>query len=116
MNADQQHFVVAFKSDKMGSGDDQLGSLLIKAYINTLVENDNKPAALVFYNAGVLLAAEDSDTAPALQVLEEQGVELLLCGTCVEFFDLKQRLAAGTISNMYAISETLSSTGHVIYP
>ncbi len=116
MSADKPSFVVAFKSDKMGSGDDELGSLLIKAYINTLVENDNKPAALVFYNAGVLLAADECDTAPALQVLEEQGVELLLCGTCVEFYGLRERLAAGTISNMYTISDTLSSTGHVIYP
>lgn len=116
MNTDRQQFVVVFKSDSMGSGDKQLGDLLIKAYINTLAENSNKPAALVFYNAGVLLAAKDSDTAPALQVLEEQGVELLLCGTCVEFFDLKQQLAAGTISNMHAISEILSSANHVIYP
>ncbi len=112
----KQHFVVVFKSDKMGAGDDQLGSLLIKAYINTLVENNNKPAALVFYNAGVLLAAEESDTAIALRALEEQGVKLLLCGTCVEFYDIGQRLAAGTISNMYAISDTLSNTGYVVYP
>ncbi|WP_263078661.1 sulfurtransferase-like selenium metabolism protein YedF [Endozoicomonas sp. Mp262] len=109
-------YVIAFKRDQMGSGSDELGATLIKAYINSLLELNNKPSTLVFYNGGVKLATYGSGVEESLAALESQGIKLLLCGTCVNHFELKAKLAAGEISNMYTISETLAQASHVVYP
>lgn len=109
-------YVIAFKKNKMGGGSDELGETLIKAYINSLLELDSQPSTIVFYNSGVKLACHDSGVEKALAELESRSINLLLCGTCVNYFDLKSSLAAGKISNMYTISETLAQASHVVYP
>ena len=105
-----------FTSDQMGTGPADLGQILIQGCINTIREVEPLPAAIVFYNSGVKLTIDESPVLQALQDLEKSGVKILVCGTCANFFQVKDQVKAGIISNMYAILETLSQAGHVIYP
>lgn len=109
-------YAVVVKSLTMGDGDPELGRMLLRAFINSLTEADRLPSTIVLYNDGVRIALEGSDTAATLQELEQRGVSVLVCGTCVDFYGLKQSIAVGMISNMYKITKVLSSVGHVIYP
>lgn len=109
-------YVVAIKSDAMGIGDDELGHLLMRAFINSLNAADKLPTAILLYNSGVKVALKDTDTALSLQELEEKGVAINACGTCVEYYGVKESLAVGMISNMYTITKYLSEAGHVVYP
>ena len=110
------NYIVVLKSDCMGHGDDDLGRLLVKGYLNTLRELDNKPTAIILYNGGALVANQGSGSEAALKALEEDGVDVIVCGACVDFFAIKETLAAGRISNMYEIAEKIAHTGHVVYP
>ncbi len=109
-------YIVVLKSDCMGHGDDDLGRLLVKGYLNTLRELDNKPSAIILYNGGALVANQGSGSEATLKALEEDGVDVIVCGACVDFFAIKETLAAGRISNMYEIAEKIAHTGHVVYP
>lgn len=111
-----QGTVMAFSSDKMGKGDDDLGSILMKAFINTITTLDSIPSALVFYNTGVYLAVEGSGVTDDLQSLNDKGVRLLICGTCVNYFNLKDKVKIGTISNMFDILNTMNNASKVINP
>lgn len=113
---DTKNYTVVIKSEFMGDGDPTLGALLMRSCINSLSELDSLPSAIVIYNGGVRLAIEGTDTAESLQKLSKQGVEIIVCGTCVDFYGIKDRLAVGTISNMYKINSILSQTGHIVYP
>lgn len=108
--------VICIKNDKMGFGDDDLGGILIKGFINTIKEIKPLPTAMVFYNKGVLLTIADSPVIDALKELEKGGVKILICGTCADFFKLKEKIKIGTISNMYNILETLTNAGKIIVP
>ena len=110
------NYIVVLKSDCMGHGDDDLGRLLVKGYLNTLRELDNKPTAIILYNGGALVANQGSGSEAALKALEADGVDVIVCGACVDFFAIKETLAAGRISNMYEIAEKIAHTGHVVYP
>lgn len=111
-----QDYVVALKSDKMGIGDDDLGNILIKGYVNTLRELEKAPTHVILYNSGVKLAVEGSGVDESLKYLEENGVKIIVCGTCADFFNLKSQIKIGTISNMYVIAEALAQAGSVVYP
>jgi selenium metabolism protein YedF len=106
--------VVAISSNTMGRGDDELGQVLLRSYLHTLTEITPQPDTLIFFNSGVKLATEGSQSLDDLRLLADQGVQILLCGTCLGHFDLKERVAVGEISNMYAISETMLGAGKVI--
>ena len=112
----QGPLVVVFSGDAMGQGDDELGRLLMKAFIHTLLEAEKSPQTVICYNSGVKLAAKDADTAADLRELENRGTEVLICGTCVNFYNLKERLGAGKISNMYDIVNVMNGAGKVIRP
>jgi selenium metabolism protein YedF len=99
--------VVVLSSDIMGRGDDELGKILIKAFLNTLAESDPPPWKIVLFNRGVLLAAQGEDTVEPLSNLGRLGVDILVCGTCLDFFALKEKVAVGTVSNMYEILTTM---------
>jgi selenium metabolism protein YedF len=105
-----------FTGDQMGSGPAELGQILVQGCINTIKEVEPLPAALVFYNSGVTLTVDTSPVLDALRNLEESGVRILVCGTCANYFQIKDQIRVGIISNMYTILETLSHAGHVIYP
>jgi len=110
------NYVVAIKSDAMGIGDDDLGHILMRAFINSLKEADKLPTAILLYNSGVKIALKGTDTALSLQELEEKGTAIIACGTCVEYYEIKESLAVGMISNMYTITKYMSEAGHVVYP
>ena len=108
-------FVIAFQKDKMGDGAEELGSILIKAFINTLPEMDVKPKKLIFLNSGIYLALKDSPVIDSLKKLEQMGIEIISCGTCLDYYKKKEELGVGIVSNMYVILETLSKASKVIY-
>ncbi|MDY6121730.1 MAG: sulfurtransferase-like selenium metabolism protein YedF [Porphyromonas sp.] len=108
--------VIQLRSDKMGRGDDELGDILIQAYLNALKEIEELPTHIICYNSAVLLATRDRNTHVALRGLYESGVEIIVCGTCVDYYDVKDKLAVGQISNMLVIAELLSRADHIVAP
>jgi selenium metabolism protein YedF len=110
------NYVVAITSDKMGEGDDDLGHLLISNFIKALKDLDKLPRHIVFYNKGVTLAVEDSPVIEYIKDLDKMGVELHLCATCVNHYKLENKVAVGTLSNMYSIAEIMASAGNVVKP
>ena len=88
----------------------------MEAFLDTLSQFKGELSHAIFVNAGAKLAVEDSPVLEQLRQLEELGVQVLVCGTCLNHFGIKDRLAVGTISNMYAIIETLSKAGRIIRP
>ncbi len=108
--------VFVISSDAMGRGNDELGMILMKAFIHTAIELEPRPDVMIFYNTGVRLAAEGSDVLDDLKSLEEKGVKILVCGTCVNFFELTGKVAAGIVSNMYDIAGTMSTAGRIVQP
>jgi len=104
----EERYTLAFSSDKMGKGDDELGDILVKSFIYTVTETKPLPNTILFYNGGVKLTVEGSPVLEDIKKLEKEGVEIISCGTCLDFFKLKEKLGVGTISNMYTIYENLS--------
>ena len=88
------------QSEGLGRGDEQLGSMLMASFLRLLGESQDKPGSLIFWNAGVRLLCKGSQVLEHLKRLEEQGVELLACTTCLEYFDLMDKLAAGKPTTM----------------
>jgi selenium metabolism protein YedF len=108
--------VFVFASNVMGYGSDELGAVLMKAFIHTAIDLDHGPDAMIFYNTGVKLAASDSDVLDDLKTLHEKGVKIMICGTCVNFFNLTGKIGTGIVSNMYDIAGTLTTAGRIIKP
>ena len=108
--------VVVIGSDRMGEGNDELGKVLIKGFIFALTQLEELPKTMLFYNGGATLTTEGSDSLEDLKVLEEQGVEILTCGTCLDYYRLKDKLRVGTVTNMYAIVETMAKADNIIRP
>lgn len=109
-----EEFIIVISTNKLGEGDDALGEVLMKGYIYTLSENDKLPSKLIFLNSGVKLAINESQVLESLKKLESNGVEILSCGTCLDFYGVKEQLALGTITNMYTIVEAMNNYGKVI--
>lgn len=101
-------------SDFMGKVDNDLGRLLIKAFLSTLAEREELPSHLILFNSGVILACGEAETVEPMKRLEGRGVAILACGTCLDFFGLKEELRAGTVSNMYEIVDALAEAGKCI--
>ena len=108
-------YVVAVGSDCMGEGDEKLGHTLMKGFLYALTELEELPSAVIFYNSGARITTEGSESLEDLRHLEEQGVEIWTCGTCVNFYGLPAP-AVGQISNMYSIAEMLTRAGKVVRP
>ena len=108
--------MVAVSSDRMGSGNDELGKVLIKGFIFAVTQLDELPKTMLFYNGGATLTTEGSDSLEDLKSLEAQGVEILTCGTCLDYYGLKDKLAVGSVTNMYSIVETLAGADKIIKP
>lgn len=106
--------VVLFTKDKMGHGNDELGKVLIKGYIYTLTELEEKPKTLLFLNSGILLTTGDSETISDLKKLEDMGVEILSCGTCLDYYHLQNDLKVGSIANMYLIADAMNEAKNTI--
>ena len=104
------HKVFLIQSEGLGRGDEQLGSMLMANFLRLLGESEDKPGSMIFWNTGVRLLCEGSPVLNRLKLLEEQGLELLACATCLEHFELTDKLAVGKPTNMMkSIQSMLSS-------
>lgn len=108
------NFVIAFSSNTMGKGSEELGKILIKSFIYTLTEYEPYPKTMLFYNSGVNLTCEGSEVIEDLKKLESLGVEIISCGTCLDYYGLKEKLQVGEISNMYTIYEKLRKSSNTL--
>ena len=100
----------------MGNGEEQLGKILMKSFIFALTKQDQLPEIILCYNSGASLTCEDSDSLEDLKSLEAEGVKILTCGTCLDFYGLKEKLAVGGFTNMYEIVEIMESAGTIVRP
>ena len=114
--AAQKKVVVAINSERMGHGHDELGKVLMKGFIFALTQQDILPSAVLFYNGGANLTIEGSASLEDLKNLEAQGVEILTCGTCLNYYNVSDKLAVGEVTNMYAIVEKLTQADLVVMP
>ena len=109
-------YVVFAGRDVIGEGDAELGHSLIKMFFYTLSEKTDLPSAILFMNHGVRLVTENQQTIEHLKVLEQRGVRLIVCGTCLNYYGLTEKLAVGGVTNMYSIVEKLAGAGKVVKP
>lgn len=101
-------------SDKLGKGSDDLGKILMKSFIYTLSETKPYPSFLIFLNSGVKLTTVEADSLDDLKKMEREGVKIVSCGTCLDFFEIKDKLEVGKISNMYDIVETIAESDNAV--
>lgn len=106
--------IMLIGTDRLGDGPEELGRLLMKNFIITLLDLKELPDRMFFINTGVLLAAEGSEVIEALQELGNRGVEVLSCGICLDYFKKKEHLAAGGVTNMFTIAESLLGAGAIV--
>jgi len=106
--------VLLVADDQMGRGDPELGQILIRAFFHTLHEITPLPETIIFLNSGVRLVVEGSEVLEDLKLLCGRGIKLSACGTCLGYYELKDKIAVGEISNMYTIAETLMGAGKVV--
>ncbi len=110
----EEDIVVVITSDKLGRGEDALGTVLMKAYTYTLTEAAPAPKAVILINSGVKLVCEGSEALVNLEKLHSMGVEIISCGTCLDFYNIKDNLKIGIVGNMYMIVEKMNKAAKVI--
>ena len=108
--------VVVLSANVMGTGDEKLGTSLMKAFVFAVTKQDQLPETIVCYNTGAYLTCEGADTLEDLKLLESEGVTILTCGTCLDFYGLKEKLAVGGVTNMYDIVERMENAAQIIKP
>ena len=108
--------VIVISSDRMGEGNDELGAVLMKGFIFAVSQLEELPKTMLFYNGGATLTAEGSDSLEDLKSLEAQGVEILTCGTCLNYYGLTEKLQVGSVTNMYTIVEKMAEADKIIKP
>ncbi len=116
MDTNRSKVVLQVVSDGMGVGDEALGGKLMTSFFNVLPETGELPEVAVFYNTGVRLLCEGSPVLDPLRELAGKGMRILACGTCLNHFELKDQLAVGEESNMFAISQALLTARSVVQP
>ena len=108
--------IVQVTAGTMGSGDDELGALLLRSFLKTQAQLEHAPDAIIFYNDGVKLCCEGSVLLEDLKSLESAGVEVIACGTCLNFFELAAELRVGRVTDMLEIASLLADAGKVVRP
>lgn len=108
--------VVVLSADTMGTGEEELGKLLMKGFVYALRNTSPLPYAVIMYNSGAKLAIGSSAALEDLKALEEEGVKIMTCGTCLDYYKIKDELAVGEVVNMYVICQTLTEAKKVIRP
>ena len=106
--------VVAISQNQMGHGSEELGKILIKGFIFSLSQLEVPPKAVLFFNGGVKLTLQDANTLADIKVMEERGTKIRMCGTCADYYKVKEQVAVGEICNMYDIVEFMSGAQKVI--
>ena len=112
----REGMLVVLSSNAMGTGDEKLGTALMKAFVFALTKQDQLPDTILCYNSGAYLTCNDADTLEDLKLLESEGVTILTCGTCLDFYGLKEKLAVGGVTNMYDIVERMENAAQIIKP
>lgn len=105
---------IFISSNKMGNGNDELGEILMKGFVYTLTESKPYPKSILLVNSAVKLSTENYDTVQNLKILEESGVEILSCGTCLDYYGLKESIKVGSITNMYTIVDIMKNSSQTI--
>lgn len=116
MDSRRKGMLVVLSTNTMGAGDVKLGTNLMKAFVFALTKQDQLPDTILCYNSGAYLTCEGADTLEDLKLLESEGVTILTCGTCLDFYGLKEKLAVGGVTNMYDIVERLQNATGIIKP
>ncbi len=104
-----KHEVVIVGSDRLGSGDDDLGRLLMGNFFRIMGDREDLPAYIILWNNGVKCAVIDSDTLDFLKNLEDRGVQIISCRTCVEYFELEDKIAVGKVEGFVRILDIISN-------
>ena len=108
--------VVVVSADHMGEGDEALGKILLKGFLFALTQQETLPKTILFYNSGAFVTCDGSASLEDLKKLEEQGVEILTCGTCLNHYGLTEKLQVGSVTNMYVIVEKQMLSTRIIRP
>jgi len=108
--------VVVITGETIGNGDDRLGHILMEGFISALVDQERIPDKILFMNAGVKLAIQGSPVLETLAALVDKGCEVLVCGTCLDFFAVKEKLSIGVVSNMFEIQRAMLEASSVVRP
>ena len=116
MDSRRKGMLVVLSANTMGTGDPKLGTNLMKAFVFALTKQDQLPDTILCYNTGAYLTCEGADTLEDLKLLESEGVTVLTCGTCLDFYGLKEKLAVGGATNMYDIVERMENAAQIIKP
>ncbi len=111
-----EKLLVYIDGETMGRGNDELGKILIGAFLKTLKELETPPWRIIFINTGVKLVSQESEYIGILKEIMFSGAEILSCGTCLDFFKLKDKIAVGRISNMFEILSSFTEATKVIRP
>lgn len=101
-------------SDQIGHGASELGKILMPAYLNAFSKGEQLPDVIAFVNSGVKLLTAESPSLTALQDLEAKNVRLLACGTCLDYFHLKDKLAVGNPTNAAELTAMMMQADKVI--
>jgi selenium metabolism protein YedF len=112
--SENKKFTLLVSTDKLGLGDDKLGDILMKSYVYALSEADYIPNDILFINGGVKLTTSDSPVLESLQKLVSRGANILVCGVCLDFYNIKDKLSVGEISNMYTIVQLMNNADNTI--
>ena len=116
MDARKKGMLVVLSANTMGTGEEKLGKALMKAFVFALTKQDVLPETILCYNTGAYLTTDGADTLEDLKLLESEGVTVLTCGTCLDFYGLKEKLAVGGVTNMYDIVERMESAQTIVRP
>ena len=112
----KKNIVVVIRRAQMGGGSEELGKTLLKGFLFALSQQDQLPTTLLFYNGGAALTCEGSGALEDLKTLEAMGVEILTCGTCLNFYGLTEQLQVGEVTNMYTIAEKMTQADLLVEP
>ena len=112
----KDNMVMVFESDRMGSGNDELGKVLMKGFIFAVTQLEVLPKTMLFYNGGATLTSEGSDSLEDLQHLMDEGVEIMTCGTCLNYYNMSDKLKVGEVTNMYTIVEKMTGASRIVRP
>jgi len=110
----EDSIAIVITADKLGQGAEELGKVLMKSYTYALTETKPLPKTVMFLNSGVKLTSEGSEVLENIRKLEASGVEIISCGTCLDYYQLKEKLQVGIVGNMYSIIEKMNGAGKVI--
>ncbi|MCR4420293.1 MAG: sulfurtransferase-like selenium metabolism protein YedF [Clostridia bacterium] len=99
----------------LGRGDEELGRVLMQSFLTTLAQSEHLPRKILLLNSGVRLACEGSPVLDSLLALESKGVEIVACGTCLDYYGLKESLCVGSVTNMYSIVEALAEAEKILH-